>query len=329
MINYISYKLLIRHYNSSEPSITMIKKSLLFRTFVTLVLLVLAIKSIHASEVSNVNILDRLNPDLSITETIELSIINNTDTSFSLTLPINAKEIMLNDASADVQNGTLKTVLDCVNCEIRIKYTLKNIITEEGKDLYTFFRTLNVPKNPQALKYVIYLPRGYSVDASVESSLVIPRPTEILTDGESILLVWNEKNPEFPIKYIVKYTGHETSETIIDIFTQDLSHGIIILIVILIFIIGFMVGFFVKKYSAKKYQPKIVLNTLLSPDERKVMDYLRLVKTETVNQKEIGKNLSWSKSKVSAVISNLVYKKLIEKEKIGRHYNVKLLNDLD
>jgi uncharacterized membrane protein len=48
-----------------------------------------------------------------------------------------------------------------------------------------------------------------------------------------------------------------------------------------------------------------------------------------MNQKDIGKKLEWSKSKVSAIMTNLEYKKIVEREKIGRNYKVELKKELD
>ena len=74
----------------------------------------------------------------------------------------------------------------------------------------------------------------------------------------------------------------------------------------------------------------IIPSSLLSPDEKIVIELLKQkdAKNNPVNQKEIGKELNWSKSKVSAILTNLDYKKLIEKEKFGRNYKVKLIKEV-
>jgi uncharacterized membrane protein len=93
------------------------------------------------------------------------------------------------------------------------------------------------------------------------------------------------------------------------------------------FIIGIIIGFVLNKQLHKRTAVPIISSSLLSPDEKKVIAHLR--GKGFVNQKEIGKEMNWSKSKVSAIISNLSYKKMIEKEKIGRNYKVKLIKDIN
>jgi predicted transcriptional regulator len=74
----------------------------------------------------------------------------------------------------------------------------------------------------------------------------------------------------------------------------------------------------------------VVPSSLLSPDEKVIVGFLKKkdAKKSPINQKEIGRELGWSKSKVSAVLSNLYYKKIIDREKFGRNYKVKLVKDV-
>ena len=47
-----------------------------------------------------------------------------------------------------------------------------------------------------------------------------------------------------------------------------------------------------------------------------------------MNQKELVKALDWSKSKVSAIVTNLEYKKIVQREKFGRNYKVELVKEI-
>ena len=95
--------------------------------------------------------------------------------------------------------------------------------------------------------------------------------------------------------------------------------------------IGLSTGIIIQKYYSKKFVEikdiPYIPSSLLSPDEKKIISLLK-DHNRKMGQKEIGKQLNWSKSKVSAIMSNLQYKEIIKKEKIGRNYNVELLKEV-
>jgi len=308
----------------------------LFRTILIVAVLMLALDSVSASLLKQAVIVDYLK-ETSMTESINLSLSNNTDANFSLTLPDKAYNIVVNGKK--FSNNTLKIPLSCAQCEIGISYSLDNIVKKVNNQ-FSFYRTLHFPKVPEQQTYLIHLPVGHSINITDEASpSIVPKPTEIFTDGENIIIGWKEKNPESPSQYLVVYYNTESFESLSYIIKNDLSHTSVVIINILLLIIGLVAGFFVNKAIAKRLQKKapkepakqfIVPASLLSPDEKIVVDFLKKkdAKKNPVNQKEIGKELNWSKSKVSAVLSNLYYKKIIDREKFGRNYKVKLVKDV-
>jgi len=90
-----------------------------------------------------------------------------------------------------------------------------------------------------------------------------------------------------------------------------------------------VLGFAAGRFSRRDTRPilPVIPSTLFSPDEKKIIDLLR-TDNEKMNQKEIARRLEWSKSKVSAVITNLEYKKVVRREKLGRSFKVELLSDM-
>ena len=168
---------------------------------------------------------------------------------------------------------------------------------------------------------------------------IVPAPSELSTDGENLIITWKETNPQLPKQYLVVYYGTEELESWSYVIRNDITHSAVLVFGALLLMIGFGAGFLVKHYAARKEKKKmsktgekhyVVPSSLLSPDEKVVVHLLKKknAKKNPVNQKEIGKELNWSKSKVSAVLSNLYYKKLIDREKIGRNYKVKLVKEV-
>lgn len=286
----------------------------------------------YASTLKEVIISDTLNTDKSITETISIAIENNTDKNFSMTLPIKAYNIYVNNQR--LESANISQLLNCTKCNIKITYSLPDLIKQESIDKYSFYRTLSTPQVPEMFKYVVYLPKGYLIEniSSTESENVVPFPHEVLSDGESIILLWDENKPVFPKQYVIKYVGHEYKETFLQTF-NDIKHISVIIMLVIALCVGVIVGIAYQKEQHGAVQKPVskIPSSLLSPDEMTVLDYLKKNNAHkiAVNQKVIGKELNWSKSKVSGVLSNLSYKKIIEKEKIGRNYNVKLIKEIE
>jgi uncharacterized membrane protein len=309
----------------------------LFRTILIVTMLVIALNPAYAAVLKQAVIIDHLNKDLSVFENINITLADNAETSFALTLPDKARNIIVNGQK--YANNSLKMPLNCTECKISISYVLNNIIKKNNAQ-YSFYRTLNFPKVPVQQIYQLYLPVGYSINISDQTSpSVVPTPSEISTDGESIIIGWKENNPQLPKQYLVVYYDTEQFESLSYIIKNDITHTSVLIFGVLLLIIGFAAGFLAKQYAARKEQKKMpksgekqyfIPSSLLSPDEKIVVNFLKKknAKKNPVNQKEIGKELNWSKSKVSAVLSNLYYKKLTDREKFGRNYKVKLVKDV-
>jgi len=266
-----------------------------------------------------VNIVDQLNVDLSMRESIQLSMSSNKESIFTLKLPENAYNILVGNISA---TNPVIVQLNCTQCSMRISYSLDNAARDEG--LFSFYRTLGLPMQPVQMHYVLYLPVGYIVANYTQADPTIaPYPTSMITDGQHIILSWSEQYPELPKQYFVKYENPKIEVTN--------NRAPIWLTALIMFILGTGIGTLLYKFLKKT--PKLmhtVPSSLLSPDEKAIVEYLKKhnAQSNPINQREIGRDLQWSKSKVSAVLSNLYYKKLIEREKFGRNYKVKLLKDV-
>ena len=300
---------------------------------------VLALYSANASALitRQISLIDKLQSDLSMTESISISITDNTDDMFSISLPDTAHSIMANGEL--MSNNTVNISLNCTSCNIQISFDMDNVVKKDNRQ-YLFYRTLHFPQSPQQLRYVVYMPDGYTVNSTdTTNPSIVPNPTSILTDGTHIMVSWIETNPQLPKQYYVRFQGPEQIESMLFFVQNDLGHPITIMMLLLILVIGIVSGYFLKILSVKKIEKPIkqktmqhlIPSSLLSPDEKKVMGLLQSkdAKKNPVNQKDIGTELNWSKSKVSAVLSNLYYKKLIDREKFGRNYKVRLLKDVE
>jgi len=312
------------------------KTALLMLLFITIFALAIARSSALVSR--EITIVDRLQEDQSMSESVAILISNNTDKVFGITLPDIARNIVANGQNMTQNNINIS--LNCTNCDIKLSYEMDNVVNWETNG-YVFYRTLHFPNNPESLRYVIYLPSGYTVNSTNATPMIVPNPTDILTDGSHIMIEWAEKNPQLPKQYYIKFQGPESVEAAKGLLAEDIGNPIFILICLAIIIIGGVLGYYIRHRTIKMIKEKpakivkqiiqhVIPSSLLSPDEKTILSLLKKkdAKNNPVNQKEIGKELNWSKSKVSAVLSNLYYKKIIDREKFGRNYKVKLIKDV-
>jgi uncharacterized membrane protein len=265
---------------------------------------------------------DELFEDYSLHETLDLTVLNNSADSFEFTLPKGAYEVTLNSVPVSQSNNSIMIPLDCLDCRFTVSYKLDKVSTKEGTSRYSFSRTLNFPKSPAVLEYSVYLPAGYIVDLASQEPPIVPSSSQIDTDGQDIIVRWSYSKPELPQRFYIKYM---TSESVgFSDIKQELGESPVLVIAFMAFMIGGIAGFALMK--AKKPIPQVPAS-VLTPDEKAVIELIRQNGMK-MNQKDVVKGLNWSKSKVSAVMTNLESKKMIEREKFGRNYKVTLVRDV-
>lgn len=299
-----------------------------FRTFLCIALVAVCAIPVHA-HVQSMVLEDRLD-GLLVRETITIAIAQNTLSSLALGLPRDAQDVTIDGVAATVRNDTLEIPLDCTECRVSVSYSLADAVAVDAKDTFVYSRTLNLPESPDSLTYRVVLPPGtFIVDqtAGVDPSIV-PQASAIKTDGTSIIIEWSSLSPQLPVRYFVRFSSHEVTEDVGAEVLTELAEWPFWTVAILAFLLGIVLGTVLQRYRTKEMETTLpyVPVSLLSPDERTVMAILE--EHKTIMQKELGKRLGWSKSKVSAIVTNLDHKGIIEREKIGRNYRITLLKEM-
>ena len=94
-----------------------------------------------------------------------------------------------------------------------------------------------------------------------------------------------------------------------------------ILAVILALLVGFLVSLKLKPKEAKVEKDDFqILKKALSKDEQRLLEEVK--KAKEITQDSLRFRLNWSKAKVSAILSNLDRMNLIQRERVGKTYNV-------
>lgn len=291
--------------------------SLLILCLLSFVLLTPCVSAVR----SEVHIVDDIKIDGTIAETLAIQLTNNTQRLFQFKPPIDATNLRLYGRALTMENGSLPIPLDCVTCAISISYELPHAAVAHG-DIMEFSRTLDLPGNPELLDYQVVLPQGYRINAIPGEIPVVPAPTSYETDGEEIIVRWEQTNPAFPQRYYLSYAPPDEENFSLTTSWTELREWPVILFCVLMLFVGFASGWFF--WGRRKTVPlSTIPASLLTPDERRMMAVLQVKKK--IMQKTLGKELVWSKSKVSAIVTNLEQKRLLSREKIGRNYEVTLL----
>ncbi|MCA9478349.1 MAG: BlaI/MecI/CopY family transcriptional regulator [Nanoarchaeota archaeon] len=245
----------------------------------------------------------------------ELSLAVNTT---SLSLPSMAQGIAVQGSTYSL-NDTILTLDDCaLGCTV--SFTIDDIVQKEGS-AKSFSRNL---KAFEPLTYEVYLPIGSIIDLSENS--IVPAPSTLTSDGKNIIISWDINHTDIQ-RYYVKFSDHENEEAPLQEFKGEFNEWSVILLVVLGLAVGLAIGYTLKRGQSFMVVPE----QLLSPDEKTLLDAINKhyeTNQRLITQKDLGKQLEWSKSKVSGVMALLVQKKLVEKEKQGRNYTVKPLTKI-
>jgi uncharacterized membrane protein len=179
-----------------------------------------------------------------------------------------------------------------------LKFVLIYDSIVEGNGNNKVFRTRFYPENAEDMKISLTLPTYYILSDKEPS--VTPKPDSITTDGQRIKLEWEFKEQADIVVFYESQTGVGLQ---------------IIPFVILVVVISVSIYFYFKKKT------KTHISEVLTSEEKKVVAEIRKGVTK---QKEIARNLEFSKSKMSKVIRKLEEKNLIEKKPYFKTNIIKL-----
>ena len=108
-----------------------------------------------------------------------------------------------------------------------------------------------------------------------------------------------------------------------NIMNFSTTNSIIINLISLVFAAG--LGFFASLYLfglQSKDKEYSIMRKALSEDEKAILDEIK--KAGEITQDSLRFRLNWSKAKVSTILTNLDKRGLIQRERIGKTYNVYL-----
>ena len=198
---------------------------------------------------------------------------------------------------------------------VNISYETDYPIAQVGENtLFRYTDKLPYPANEQQVS--LTLPVGYIIPREKdkdETFYTSPKPKDVYSDGQRIILYWEQKGQEFPISVIArKVIGP--------------PFGWIASTIALVLITAAGVAWFIltqrKAPKPKQAKKKQVIVPTLMDNEQKIVEFLK--QNGEVWQKQILAATGFSKAKVSRILRNLEERGVITKTIYGNTNKIAL-----
>lgn len=177
-------------------------------TFRILIIFLIIASPTYAVSITELSIIDKLNADLSMRESIIIRVMNNSEGEFKLMLPEGAYAIIVN--GADFKNLSVSEKIACEACSAEISFSFPGIVINDSGN-YTFYRNIDFPINVSVLDYTIILPENHSLLNMIDlSTSIFPIPSVII---DNRTFKWSFSQPVFPKEFGVRYS--------VDIFPSE------------------------------------------------------------------------------------------------------------
>lgn len=205
----------------------------------------------------------------------------------------------------------------------RITYEYGPLATIQRREGNSFILTTaqSILANVKNFKLVVFLPEGYVL--SPEG--VVPRTKDILSDGRSVILIWEMQEPipaalkgDFKVVVFYEHVGW---------YPNIYQVG-----AVLFFFLSFAGLFYAYKrrirLRAEKPSKEEVYDKIeiLKEDEQKILKII--IEQDGIDQREIQRLTDFSKTKVSKILAELEKRGAIRKEQYGRRNKVFLTEKL-
>lgn len=217
----------------------------------------------------------------------------------------------------DVGTELLCTPRGTTDYTVTIRYAADMTEPDEGVRLFSYARRVMSPTD--SLSTRVELPEGYGLVDTDRA--VLPEGAAIGTEGRNIHLHWEHDDVSIgeTIYYSIRYEE-------LGVFSR-LSLGVIAgMIAVLVFGAG-AVGYYLRRDGGQEQETIAAVFPVLKDDEQEVIRYI-VDHDGEVEQRDIVADCSFSKAKVSKLLSDLEDRNMVEKQKQGRVNIVSLARDI-
>lgn len=201
------------------------------------------------------------------------------------------------------------------NFSVEINFSSANLITErQNARVLRYSHPIYRPTKVYKLRVLLPAGTGLLDENDVSTPVVSPAEYETGSDGKRIFVKWTTE-PELGdnLNFQVLYDGYSESGGV------PSQYVLLLLAASLIGAMGYITYRRINRENIESIYDD------LSEDEKDIMELLRESEGEML-QKDVVDNSTYSKAKISGVVSKLVEKDIITKEKEGRSNKLKILD---
>ncbi|VVB81867.1 Uncharacterised protein [uncultured archaeon] len=196
---------------------------------------------------------------------------------------------------------------------VNVTYETSYPIAESGENTIIKY-TDRLPYPAEKQQVSIKLPLGYIIPREKdkdEDFYVTPQATDTYSDGQRIILYFEQKGQEFPISIVARQVVATQTGWMIAAFTA-----------ITIAIITSYIVVHQRRRTKQKQKKKTIIVPTLIDNEQKVVNFLK--ENGEVWQKQIQQATQFSKAKVSRIVRNLEERGVITKTIYGNTNKIAL-----
>lgn len=231
-------------------------------------------------------------------------------------------QVLLNDLSVEC-DSSFEVGKTIVSCDMSSALPGKNYVSAEYMSSYSLFDLDNMKMFKDSfdlwgsatdLKLSVKLPLGYILPARSDY-FVTPTPDLIYSDGRRHIISWETYN----VSYFDVSVIFEPSSA---------GEGVSFVSLLLYVLFGFVVVYSLRYYlvNRKKSEVKELVYSHLLESEVAVVDALR-ANMGVLKQKELQDITSFSKAKLSRVITNLESRGIVTKKPFGNSNKIFLVDE--
>ncbi|HLF54138.1 MAG TPA: hypothetical protein VI612_00265 [Candidatus Nanoarchaeia archaeon] len=199
--------------------------------------------------------------------------------------------------------------------EINFSYETSYPIASVGEN--TLFRyTDRLPYHTDNQSVTLTLPVGYIIPREKdkdESFYISPKPQDVYSDGQRIILSWEQKGQELPVSVI--------SRKVIGPPLGWIGAAVLSSLITFVIVVWLVLGWR-RSDKPKPVRKKKVVVPALMDNEQKIVEFLK--QNGEVWQKQIKVATGFSKAKVSRLIRNLEERGVITKTIYGNTNKISL-----
>jgi uncharacterized membrane protein len=263
---------------------------------------------------------ENLNLDLENSEaTAEVRVADLTSQSFTYITSADVESVSATAEGREL-NCTVETLTlgDEIVCEtdlrenftVELDYSFSGLVSNGG-ELKTFRYSHPIYRPTKEFNLRVVLPEGAGIAQEASENPIIPPDGGVGSDGRTIYVEWN-KEPQIgdTLSFSIDYENLNTSQDYAGIIIGLIAGSLLV-----------VVGYFYWRRRNTENLENIYPD--LSDDQREIVELLEEHEGEML-QKDVVNSSEYSKAKISGLVSELVEKEVIEKEKEGRSNKLKI-----